>query len=111
MAEGPRAGRSRRAQLLAEERGCSSQGTGKSMKEIFIFLSSPKGVFSITLREKGREREKHQCERETSIGCLPYMPGWGGWTHNPGMFPDHELNPQRFSYGTILQPAEPHWPG
>ena len=24
-----------------------------------------------------RVREKHQCARETSIGCLPYMPNWG----------------------------------
>ena len=33
-------------------------------------------------KEKERERnidvrEKHQCERETSIGCLPYMPRLG----------------------------------
>ena len=30
-------------------------------------------VFLILEKEEGREREKHQCERETSIPCLPYM--------------------------------------
>ena len=35
----------------------------------------------IDFREKGQEGEgageKHQCERETSVGCLLYMPGLG----------------------------------
>ena len=26
------------------------------------------------------------------------------------MFPDQETNPQPFSYRTIFQPTEPHWP-
>ncbi|XP_054419314.1 small nuclear ribonucleoprotein E isoform X1 [Pteronotus mesoamericanus] len=33
---------------------------------------------NLQFREKGREEkrkgEKHQCERETPIGCFPYMP-------------------------------------
>ena len=37
--------------------------------------SSPEDMF-IDFRERGkgreREREKHLCERETLIGCLPY---------------------------------------
>ena len=35
----------------------------------------------------------------------------GDQTHSLGRFPDEELNPQPFSYGTMLQPTEPHWPG
>lgn len=38
-----------------------------------------------------RERERHQCEGETSISCLLYV-SQPGRTHNLGMFPDQELN-------------------
>ena len=34
-----------------------------------------------------------------------------GLTCNLGMCPDQESNPHPFSYGTALQPTEPHWPG
>ena len=37
------------------------------------FKSSPEDMF-IDFRERGREREKHWCEKETLIGCLPYTP-------------------------------------
>ena len=44
----------------------------------FILLSSPKDIFLIAFRERGkergREREKHQCKREISMGCLWYVP-------------------------------------
>ena len=59
----------------------------------FIYLSSPKGIFFIDFREVGgrerqteegiererereggREGERGQCEGETLIGCLPYVP-------------------------------------
>ena len=43
--------------------------------KFFLFL--PKDIFPIAFSERGREREKHQCERETSIGCLLYAPGLG----------------------------------
>ena len=48
--------------------------------DIFFFLSfcsHLKTIFSIAFREKKGEREKHQCERETLAGCLPYVPGLG----------------------------------
>ena len=35
----------------------------------FLFLSSPEDML-IDFREKGREREEHPCERETSVSCL-----------------------------------------
>ena len=43
------------------------------------FSTSIKFYFVIAFREKGREREgeKHQCERETSIGCLLHSPDPG----------------------------------
>ena len=49
----------------------------------------------IDFRERGMERksEKHQRERETSIGCLLHEPQTG---NNLGLCPDHELNAQPF---------------
>ena len=46
-------------------------------------------------RERGRERETSMCER--NLDWLPpsYAPPRDR-THNPGMFPDWELNPQPF---------------
>ena len=35
---------------------------------IYLFLDRGKG---------GREEEKHQCVRDTSIGCISYAPNWG----------------------------------
>ena len=60
-----------------------------------LFLKKRKDVF-IEFRERGREREgeweKHQCERETLISCLPYAAR--GWTHHLGVCPDQA--PQHF---------------
>ena len=44
-----------------------------------FFKSSPEDIF-IDSRERGRvkEKEKHQCEREISISCLPHAP-WPGF--------------------------------
>ena len=41
------------------------------------------------------ERERHQCERETSIGCLLYAPDQGSNLHLD-MCPDGESNSQLF---------------
>ena len=67
--------------------------TGKREKELVslslsLFKSSSKDSFFIGL-EKGQKRKKH-CERETSNGCLPYTPGLGNRTCNPGLCPDHK---------------------
>ena len=40
----------------------------KSLLEDLLFQRERKG-------ERGRE--KHQCERETLNGCVPYAPDWG----------------------------------
>ena len=75
----------------------------------FFLKSSPKNVFYWFERE--REREKHCCERETSIGCLSYAP-------QPGMEPatqvcgltenrTHSLLVCR----PMLQPTEPRSQG
>lgn len=40
-----------------------------------VFLKSPEHrllLIFFFLRKKGRRRKKHQCESETSIGCLPH---------------------------------------
>ena len=51
-----------------------------------------------TERDRGRERErqKHQCARETLIGCLLYVPICGHPHHNLGMCPDWTLKLQPF---------------
>ena len=56
-------------------------------------------------------RENHQCERETLIGCLPYVP-------QPEIKPATQASaltgnqtPRLSVYRTTLQPTEPHWPG
>ena len=65
-------------------------------KFIFYFLkSSPKDMF-LLIWEEGVERKKHQCERETSVGCLLYMPWPKDWTCNLSMCLDQEWNPQPF---------------
>ena len=56
-------------------------GASTSTDIIFFFLILTRGYFFIALLERGREREKHWYEGETSIGCLPYdphmIPNWG----------------------------------
>ena len=39
---------------------------------LFFFIPHPR-ICSLIL-ERGREKKKHRCERETSISCLPYAP-------------------------------------
>ena len=67
-----------------------------------------------TFRERGsegeREGEKHQCARETSIGCLSCIPT-GDLAHNPGMCPDWESNQRLFGSQVITRSTEPHQPG
>ena len=58
-----------------------------------IFLILTQGYVSWILeREEGRgkEREKHGFERETSITGFPHIPQKGDQTHNLGMCPDWE---------------------
>lgn len=49
-----------------------SPGTG-----FFFFKSTPGDSFLTAFREKGKEREKYQCEREAFSGCLLYVPELG----------------------------------
>ena len=46
---------------------------------IYLFISSPEDIVPDCFSERGKE--KHQCEREALIGCLPYAP-------KPGMMPE-----------------------
>ena len=58
----------------------------------------------------GREGEKHRCEIETWISCLPQAPNLG-----PGPQPRHVLWPginwRPFSLQDDTQPTRPHQPG
>ena len=49
------------------------------LKKIFIVIQLQLSAFSpcLLILEREEGREKHRCERETSIGCLPYMPWLG----------------------------------
>ena len=40
-------------------------------------------------RREGRKREKHRCERETLIGCLPYAPSETAPWLGPNLQPRH----------------------
>ena len=42
--------------------------------DFYLFL---KGFYLIIFREGGRVGEKHQCERETPVGCLSHNQGPG----------------------------------
>ena len=69
-------------------------------------------------REEGRqrEREKHPCKRETSVGRLPSFlytprPNWGLDPQPVLCALTRNQIPNLSIYETELQPTEPHWPG
>ena len=74
-----------------------------------FFLSSPKDML-LDFTERGR-KEKHQWERETSIGCLSYAswPGTEPATQACAQTGNGTCSP--LVYKIILQPTEPHYPG
>ena len=85
-------------------------GVRDGQEEIVLFFYLFKKILFIfreRRREREREGEKHQCERETSIGCLLYMPP----PPNPGMCPDQESNQQPFALWDDAQPTQPHQSG
>ena len=57
------------------------------------------------MREKEREREKHQ----RVVACC--VPPTGDLAHSPGMCPDWESNQQSFGSQAGAQSTEPHQPG
>ena len=76
-----------------------------------MYLIILKILFYLFL-ERGRKREsegeKHQCERETSLGCLSHTPS-GDLVHNSGMCPGLESSQQPFGLRDDAGPTtEPH---
>ena len=72
-----------------------------------LFLT---GSFFFFLRfylflDRGREGETHQCV------VASHTPTTGDLAHNPGMYPDWELNQQPFGSQADAHSAEPHQPG
>ena len=55
--------------------------------------------------KEGERGRKHQCV--VASHGLPT----GGLAHNPGMFPDWELDPRPFGSQASTQSTEPHQPG
>ena len=84
---------------------------------LFYSLNSHQRFHCFLQKEEGRERGKHPCERETSIGCLPNALGWGLYEPRPGINsqprhgPRMERNLQSFGYGEMLQSTEPKGSG
>ena len=63
------------------------EGVGKSSLEALtspFFYKKKIYYYQTEGREGERKGKKHQCERETWIGCLPYDPNGG-----PGTQPRH----------------------
>ena len=82
-----------------------------------LFNTSPpvfkifEGLFYSHSRETEGKREKETLMWERNSDGLPSTCApTGDWIHNLGMCPDQESNWRPFSYGTTLQPTEPHQP-
>ena len=69
-----------------------------------------KTFFFIAFRERKEGRETLMRKRSTDW-FLPTSTWTGDWTHNPGMCPNWELNPQPFGYRMMFQPTESHQSG
>ena len=65
----------------------------------FIYLILERG------REGERKGDKHQCV------VFSLMPPTGDLAHNPGMWPDWELNQRPFGSQASIQSTEAHQPG
>ena len=74
------------------------------MKKYFFFLV----VDMIDFRKRGREGEG-QGEKHRSVASCS-GPDWGP-NHNPGMFPDRELNWHLFTLQKDAPQTDPHRPG
>ena len=70
-----------------------------TLLRFYLFIFRQRG------REEGREGEKHQCV------VASHTPPTGDLVHNPGMYPDWELNRGPFSSQAGTQATEPHQPG
>ena len=85
-------------------------------KSVFLYILK-NILFNFIFRERGREGEregeKHQCVRESSIGCLSYTPNWGPGLQ-PGHVPLQEIKPVTGKATICIvgtQSTEPHLPG
>ena len=76
----------------------------------FYFFKDLIYLFSERGEGRGKEGEKHRCERATSISCLLLTPNWG-----PGPQHKHVLRQglKQWAFGSQAgaQSTEPHQPG
>ena len=78
--------------------------------QIYLCFSSLlRRFFPNAFRERGREREKHPCERKTLISYLALCTPTRDWTCNLGMCPHPRA--KTVASGRMLQPTEPYQPG
>ena len=62
----------------------------------------------IIFRERGREEEKEGEKHQHVVASC--VPSTGYLDHNPGMYPDWELNWRSFGFQAGIQSTEPHQP-
>ena len=95
-----------------------------SRSTIDFFYTNQGYLFSTAVIERGREREKHRCERKVLTHHLLFMPRLGirsvqtggcatglGTHPRPGHVTWLGISSQPFSQRTTLPPTEPHLPG
>ena len=81
----------------------NSNNTAELKIPVDFFYPYPM-IFFIAFRERGREREKYQCDRETSIGCLPDTP-------RPRILLALTQDLTCLDQGSNWQPGHVPWPG
>ena len=77
---------------------------------LFYFILT-QGHFFIDFREREERGENHQCEKETSIVCLHTHSDWGIEPTTQACALTRDQTHNSSVYETMLQPAEPYWPG
>ena len=71
------------------------------LTQSFYFFSLEDMFTDFRERGREREREKHRCERETSIGCLPFV-------FQLGIEPTSFLCTEGWHSNQLSHPASPH---
>ena len=80
---------------------------------VYIYIYKLQSFFKILFlficRERGREGESKE-EKDQCV-VASHTPPVGDLVHNPGMYPDWELNQQLFASQAGAQTTEIHQPG
>ena len=72
------------------------------------WIQIKKKILFISFRERGREGEKERNTDVWHLSATSHMPPTGDLAHNPGKYPEWELNQRAFTLWDNTQPTEPH---